>query len=358
MRILMFGMDVTNYGSPSLEIRVGNYLAHLGHPTCLFVEREPKFDKDEKSDNFEVNVLPVASFSLGRTELTSDQISLILSKGKDCDVIYGSSITSVMLTIYFAEKLNLPVVSLVHDVPSWRFAFKEYVEQWKRWLGLLAKSTKTIAVTEATKNTLKRFIPTLDVEVIYYGIDHVTADSVPEPKQEDCMCSVSRHVWYKALELLFYTIKKFNLSYPLKLIGGGPETRRYIETASYCRAQAVFLGPVSDKEKFKTIKASRFGVYPDICEYISGLFPLESLYCKRPCIVWDTPVNRERFQNAVEYVPIFDLESLGEKISFMIENPDYCRKRGKEGRKFVAENRTYKQLSNGLLRVMEECLRA
>jgi len=352
MNILYIGSDLTQYEkSRSLEVRVADHIAKKSHFVHLITERMPYYEND-KPKNLDVTVLPTISHALGRGDLKKQQKDQILNM--DFDIVYGASIPMTLLSIWIAKQKGVPSINQVLDVPVWRFAFQQYKEQWHNWLAYLKASDRIIANTKVTQDIIKEILK-VESELIYYGVDTDLAESV-NGKQPlgDYMCFVGRLVWDKGLELLFYALKMAEVNYPIKIIGNGPDLTRLLETASLCQLNATFLGGINDEEKFRVIKGSRFGVYPDINIYKSGLFPLESLICDKPCIVSDMPVNRERFSSYASYVTPFDLKALGRRITGMI---DHCNPpRG--AREWVIKNRSYKQQARRLIEVFEECLKS
>lgn len=349
MNILYIGMDNTLYEGRSLEVRVADIMAQQGNFVHLVTERLPKYGEDEKPENMANYVMPV------NRGLNDKQMAMLLSL--DYDAIFASSISGVSIITYLGAKKKLPTICQVLDIPVWRLKYKHWTEEWKPRFEAAIQCSKLIANHSIAQNVLQQ---TLDdkcppVEIIYYGIDGHTADSVGYPPQEKATLIVSRQVWYKGIDQLIYAMVGVE-DLELRIVGSGNDNFRLYETACMAAIKARFYGAISDTQKFLEIKKSMFGVYPNICKFIGGLFPLESLYCEKPCIVYDLPVSREIYLDHVEYVKPYDINALRQKMRWLAENPSYCKKRGKEGKKFVSEHRTFEHQTLQLLRVMEESL--
>lgn len=362
MKILSIGLDNTPYPDRSLEVRVADYMAQQGHQVHLVVERRPKYWGDQPK-NLDVTIGPVVQIALNQIQPPPDFVGKLLNM--DYDIIFCSSVSGAKLGHLLSQRKGVPWVIQVLDVPAYRFVFEHYRVQWNEWLSLVKEANHVVVNTEVCRQILRRlwdsYSPAtaskLPMTTIYYGVDHVTADEAkPLTSDEPFISMVGRLVWDKAFELLFYAMQARSETMPVKIVGSGPEFARLVETAALCKVPVDFRGAHSDLEKFGVIKGSKFGVYTDINTFKSGLFPLECLVTGRPCIAWDTPVNRERYSDYVQYIPYLDIKKLSEEVHLWWGTSQALDSRGERGRKWVMENRTYKQHSEKLIQVFEQTL--
>ncbi len=342
---------------------MADYMAEQGHEVHLVVERAPKYSGDQPK-SLDVTIGPVVQVALNQIQPPGDFMEKLV--GIDYDIIFCSSVSGAKLGYLLSQRKGVPWVIQVLDVPAYRFVFEQYRRQWNEWLNLVKEADHVVVNTEVCRQILKgiweRYSPlvasTLPITTIYYGVDHVTAEKAkPLTSDKPYISMVGRLVWDKGFELLFYAMQSRSETLPVKIVGAGPEFARLAETAALCKVPVDFRGADSDMEKFGVIKGSRFGVYTDVNTYKSGLFPLECLVTGRRCIAWDTPVNRERYSDYVVYVPYLNIQALGETVARCWGQDAWGNEEYEEGRRWVLENRTYKQHSEKLIQVFEETLK-
>jgi len=347
MEILYVGMDNTTYEGRSLEVRVADVIAQKGNTVHLVTERLPRYGEEEKPKKIVNYAMPV------NRGLNTDQMSTLL--GLNYDAIFASSISGVPIITYLAKKKKLPAVCQVLDVPLWRLKYKHWQDEWRPRFEAAILCDKLVVNHSVTRNTLRQILGERcpPVEIVHYGMDTHTADSIDCQSEENAVFFVSRHVWYKGIDQLIYAMVGLD-DLELRIAGTGEDSFRLFETACMAGVKTRFLGAINDERKFLEIKKAMFGVYPNICKFIGGLFPLESLYCEKPCIVYDLPVSREIYLKHVEYTTPYDINGLRKKIRWLAEDSSYRQERGKEGKKFVSEHRTFEHQALQLLKIMDE----
>jgi len=355
MKILFLGFDATDYKERSLECRLADVLAERGHEVVFCVERMPLYREGEESKNMTIYVMPLATCAVECKSLPEEDVQKILSH--EYDVIFGSSVAGAAVASAIKDRVNKPLVSQVLDIPMFRLRYEQWARQWRLWLGALLKSEMIVVNTKESWKNLEFLYQRKDlpIRLIYLGVDTETADQAPDPEEiENQMITACRLVWYKGVDLAIYAASLLENPPTFTVIGGGEEGFRLVETARFARIPIRFIGPVGGAEKFAEIKKSKFGVYSDFCEPISGLFPAEALLCKRPVIVHDMPINYDRFRDYVEFVNVFDTRAFAETIDFLSKHPDYCEERGKRGAEWIRRERTYVQQAEQLEEVLKE----
>lgn len=273
----------------------------------------------------------------------------------DYDVAFAASLSYAPLATFFAREKAVKSVVQVLDIPLWRFGLDPKGELWRTNPPLLTDTDRIIANTKVTEDILvKMGVPKAKIKRIYIGVNHHALETSARHKPEKIISCVSRCAFHKALDLGLYAFKMANVGATLNLIGHGEDRERLKLLASMLNLNAKFLGFLSERDKIDVISSSLFGIYPSICPTIGGLFPLESLACGRPCIVWDTPINHDIYGDSVEYVPLCDLKGFSEEIKYLLNNPDYRFQRAQKGKEWVLKNRTYKLYAEQLTEVLSK----
>lgn len=345
-KILYFGSSPTSYpNSRAVEVLVADCLAQKGNGVTLCVGSDVYYKK-ENPDNLTIKVIP----NLEQQQINKKTERDILST--DYEVVFASSVIYTSFANYFAKKKGVQSIVQVLDIPLWRLHFKQWAPLWQKHFETLKETDVIIANTSTTKELLMSVgFAKEKIKVIYFGINSVMAQKTPKQECDNSICTVSRCVFYKAFDLALYSLKMSKIESQLKIIGYGEEYPKLVQLAVMLGANAKFVGPIPDNQKFEEIKKSLFSIYLNVCPTMGGLFPLESLVCGKPCIVWDTPINHDIYKDYVEYVPLYDVKALSEKIKSLVDNSDWREDRGEKGKDWVLKNRTYDLHAEKLMEV-------
>jgi glycosyltransferase involved in cell wall biosynthesis len=201
--------------------------------------------------------------------------------------------------------------------------------------------------------------------VVYYGIDTETADAAQpielirdKTGTRKVAVSCSRLVPYKGYE---WALSALSLVPTDKrpgyiIIGDGEDLMRIGLLGQLTGAAPYFAGPVSDEEKFGIIKSADFGLYLAHNPNIPSQFPLESMYCGKPCIVHDVPINRERFGDHALYTNAFDTQETATVIREANQDRwDLLKpERRAASAEWIRQNRSFQSHANGILQVLRE----
>jgi len=358
MNILYIGMDNTAYSDRSLEVKVADTLAERGHEVTLCCERKPIYREDEECKLKRIITMPLNN----PMQIKQKHIDEILKD--NYNVIFTSSVSGAPLATKIRKKIKIPLVTQILDIPTWRFEsiYPNHQYQfnlWLFWLQHALASDKIVVnhtITERHLKTLTTY-PEEDICVIYYGVDHITPNKIPEPKTKTIpIVFVSRLVWYKGFHYLLYALARINKKVSVYVIGNGPEKENWERLAQKIGIDVKFLGGISDYEKFTIIKKSKLMVYPSISLDIGGLAPLEAGICGVPCITFDQPVNKEIYRNSVEYAPYKDARYLSSLIQYYLVAKGDRIKLGKKARDFVLKNRTFKIQAEKLEKIFKKVI--
>lgn len=98
-------------------------------------------------------------------------------------------------------------------------------------------------------------------------------------------------------------------------------------------------------ESIVTLTLSNFDTF--------GIVPLESMSCETPVIAFNVAGYRETIvDKKVGFLVDFKTEAIAEKVQLLIKNPDLAKKMGREGRKWILTNWTWKRKIKNLERLL------
>jgi glycosyltransferase involved in cell wall biosynthesis len=265
-------------------------------------------------------------------------------KKEKYDYIIGCGPKAAITSGRLGERHKIPVVNFVYETPIYLEEMLGEVftnrnkgftkRMWLKAKESYKKSDILLSISILSKKYCEEWIGGKVDDYIYPAVDHLELnDKVLEKNQ---IIYIGRLESYKNVHLLIQAISEIKYPPKLVIIGSGILKGQLIEQCNKSGIDFCFRGNVSEEEKFTAIRESRFMVFPSAMEGF-GMPPMEALICEKPCICSDIPVIKEVYQDKVEYFKNKDLNDLKEKIEFLINNPDYCKKRGKEGRAFVKE---------------------
>lgn len=353
MKVLMIGYDSTNYPDRSLEVKIAEQIAKHVDEVVMLIEREPKYNLPfKKPDNLSFIITDLS-------KETSPKMPEILKTNPD--IIFGSSIGALPFAVSLAKKFKVKSVCQILDVPYWRMnsVFDKINPDWKRMYNIsfsyLKEADRIISHTTLTRDLIKKLI-NRDSDVIYYGLDDVEADLVPEQEKTNDIVFVSRHVFYKGVSFVYYVADMLKREgYNVSIIMVGPNSKeilRNLEISSLLYLNVAHKIRCSNKEKWEIIKKSKVAIYPDYNEWSGGIFPGEAMYCKVPVVCWDLPIRREQFDKYPFYVNKFDIRAMVDAIKPLLKVKD--GKRLEEGHKFIKENRTFDATGKQIVDILKE----
>jgi len=377
MNILFIGKDHTNYDSKSHEIGVAEIMAKEGNKVTLLVDRMPKFERDKIPKKMRIfpmplNTGPFIKYFFGiYKRLTEEHLKPIdkIAKKEEFDVIFSSAASGAELVYKLKKRYNCKSsVVQVLDLPVWllnsrnpkdRFIYRYY---WKRWLPYILKADKVVVSNNVTEEDFPRVLKDLKIKyrkipeifVVNYGIIIELMNKIPNQKKRNQMIFVSRLVKHKGVDLLIRAAALAKNPPKLVIVGDGNQ-RKFLEKLAIKKGiDVVFRGALSNRDKIIEIKRSKFSIYTSTTEQIAGLFPIESLYCKTPCICFDIRILRDLYGRFVEYVPKYDVTALANKIDELNSNKAYRKKHEKEGKIFVKNNLTTEIHAKQISKIFKE----
>ena len=355
LKFIIENKEGTGGGTYSI-FKFAENLASRGHDITIFAARYPKFFKHDRiPTNLKIknrHAIPRLFKGCGKIDQIWGNIyeQLFLyryfEKTPDIDYVIGYQKEPAIEAAKLGKKYNIPIANFVFECPTW--LEKELGEDWlkyyrkpsmkKSWdmfKKSLLDSNVIFANSELTKEESEKWLNKKIDAVIYPGIDTRVADSISQEQNiENQIIYIGRLDIYKNIDDVIKALSKLNNPPKFIICGEGGERKKLQELAMKLNVNCEFKGMVTEYEKWKQIKKSKFMVFTTSFEGF-GMPPMESLYCERPCIVSDIHILREVYEDKVEYVKLHDINQLARKMQELLDDSEYCRKRGEEGREYV-----------------------
>ena len=130
---------------------------------------------------------------------------------------------------------------------------------------------------------------------------------------------------------------------------------KHCELFSHC-SKPVLTNPSPHEEFLQFTHESVFMVFPSSFEGF-GMPPGEALMLEKPCICSNIPVLKEIYGDYVEYFREHDINQLAKKMKYLIENPAYRKKRGREGRRFVLQTYDWGSSARRFIKILRHYVR-
>lgn len=213
------------------------------------------------------------------------------------------------------------------------FFLKKFYENLNRWMRKRLDRENTLSSGNLLALSLfgrERIIAAYDLypKISYLGID----ESIFIPKKTK-----------KKNQVFFVAEKQYIYGYDLvqKAITFIPKSiRPDLKIVSWTKNNSKRLGDQElvdlYNESFVTLSLSRFDTF--------GLVPLESMACATPVIAFNVAGYRETIINGkTGYLIDFDPKQIADKIIYLINHPLKAENMGKNGRKWIKEEWTWKK---------------
>jgi glycosyltransferase involved in cell wall biosynthesis len=179
-----------------------------------------------------------------------------------------------------------------------------------------------VALADIPKRFCQEWLPKEkknQIITITPAINTFVADAIPDPYADSVpgneIVFVSRMLDFKQPTHLFKALGKLKVKPKLNMIGyaGNDQIELFKNAAKQFGVEVEFHLRINDHRKYEVIKRSRIMVFPTKFEGY-GMPPMESLYCRRPCVCYDLPILVDNYKDAVDFAPMGDVSALAEKI--------------------------------------------
>ncbi len=257
------------------------------------------------------------------------------------DYILGIQKQDAIRAVRLGKKHGIPVANFVFETPDWiQETWKKFDDlphfqrSWEEFRNSLLASDRIIANSQLTSVEIQKWLGRKADAVAKPGVDKEAADSVPQQKKRHQVIYIGALEERKNIDRAIIALSKVRSAPTLVICGEGHLRLRLKRLAAQLGVECRFRGAVTDYGKWLEIKKSLFMVFPTSFEGF-GMPPAEALYCGIPCVSSDLPVLRSTYRDTLEYFSPNTPETLASKMAFLLEHPDYRKRRGEEGRKYV-----------------------
>jgi glycosyltransferase involved in cell wall biosynthesis len=270
------------------------------------------------------------------------------------ELIHANNLASAIAGSILARISNKPLVTTIHDVFS--SSSSDYWNQWVKQNDKISSLTSKIGptiekitvkmptniihtVSDSSKEDLVRFGTTSPIKVIPNGLDLPSYTKFgSDIEYQNFVLFVGRLVFYKNLNTViasFQDVVKKSPDSKLYVVGDGPMRNKWEKMVSDMglTKSIVFNGYVSDERKIELLSKCSALLLPSFVEGF-GLVILESFAMNKPVLVADAKPSNELVDDGVDgfILPINNPTNWSEKISFLLDNKDICKKMGVNGR--------------------------
>jgi glycosyltransferase involved in cell wall biosynthesis len=267
--------------------------------------------------------------------------SVIAKKLLSCPLVVSVNLLHPM-DINFVSSLKLAleysyyrgIGQYLKSIPDrLRFAFKKILR-----INLLRKADLIFAISRHVQGLLlKAGIDEKRVYLTSSGIDVAQISSVNAEGKVFDACFVGAIIPRKGvLDLVkaWRIVVNSKLDAKLAIVGGGSgfyinRVKQYIADNGL-QNNVIMTGFVSEKEKYKTMKASKIFVFPSYLESFA-IVVCEALACGLPVVAYELPAYRDFYGSNLAYVSTGNVKGLAAKIIELLDDADMREKLAKAG---------------------------
>lgn len=315
--IAVFMNNIGHYsGGRYYLIWIVHMLANMGHKVTVISDNTPFFLNDFKYVDVGDRIEWVTEERCLKTNwfLKSDE--------NPFDILINTPV--ICAGFSYAFKWNVPLYSILFESPNfvrkYRTGSDSLDEYWTPYKnGIQYYSKELICISNEALGEAKEWLNEWErssYSLVQPCINTYVADRIEE-EEENAVLFVGRHVDFKNTTDIILAISKIDerVRPKINFVGAHSEKcrRNMVDTANKLGVEIHFFAKVNDEEKFTIIKRSKLMCFPTSFEGF-GMPPAEAIYCKKPVITYDLPVLRKEYGDAIDYVPVGDIDAMANKI--------------------------------------------
>ena len=291
--------------------------------------------------------------------------SVIAKKLLNCPLVVSVNLLHPM-DISFISSLRLAleysyyrgIEQYLKSIPErLRFTLKKNLR-----INFLRKADLIFAISRHVQGLLLK--AGIDRERIYFtssGIDVAQISSVNVEGKVFDACFVGAIIPRKGVLDLVKAWRIVVNSKPdaqLAIVGGGSgfyinKVKQYIADNGL-QNNVIMTGFVSEKEKYKIMKASKIFVFPS---YLEGcpIVVCEALACGLPVVAYELPAYRDFYGSNLAYVGAGNVKELAAKIIELLDDADMREKLAKAG-SHIAKKYDWHNVAKQQIKAIKKCL--
>jgi glycosyltransferase involved in cell wall biosynthesis len=194
-------------------------------------------------------------------------------------------------------------------------------------------------VSNSSREDLVKFGAKAEIKVIPNGVDITIYDNAqPIKDYQNFVLFIGRLVFYKNLGTVisaFVDVLAKSPGSKMLIVGDGPMREKWLKMASDLglSKNIDFIGHVSDERKIELLSKCSALLLPSFVEGF-GLVILESFAMSKPVLVANVKPLSDIVDDGIDgfILPVDDPVKWSEKISYLINNREICKKMGNQGR--------------------------
>jgi glycosyltransferase involved in cell wall biosynthesis len=269
---------------------------------------------------------------------------------KNIDVIHANNLASAVAGSILSKISNKPLVTTIHDIFSTSSPnhWSDWIEQDERISRVTSKIAPVLekitiklptdvihTVSNSSKDDLIKFGAKSKIKVIPNGVSLLSDGAVMSTVEyQNYVLYIGRLVFYKNLEVIISSFKNVVKKSPgskMYIVGEGPMRHKWEKMVSDMGlTQSIeFTGYVADEKKVELLSKCSALLLPSFVEGF-GLVILESFAMNKPVLVADVKPSSELVDDGIDgfILPVNDPTKWSEKVSYLLDNKDICKKMG------------------------------
>lgn len=371
--IILIDFHKNKFGGGTYSVfKFGEYLAKLGNSVEIFyVSNQDLYKKQFGVINLRIYKKPYISLKIkgsGRANKYLEKIydkfsveKIIKKNSKNIDYIMGIQTETAIKALKISEKYNIKLANFVFESPGWlvrkmgeewkkQFESKKLKVAWEKFRKSLDKSDVVFPLSNLTKAEVEKWLNKVINKPIYPGFE--LHNRLFSGQKKNQIIYVGRLEKHKNVNEIIEALSRLENRPRFVICGEGTEKQKLKYKSRKFNVTCDFVGIIPDSLKWKLLSESKFLVFPSSFEGF-GMPPMEALACGITSICSDIPILREVYKDKVEYFEEHNVKQLSEKIKFLLNNSNYCKKKGEEGKKYVIEKFSWKKSAQKIERTLE-----
>ncbi len=274
------------------------------------------------------------------------------------DWILGVLTYSAIKAEILGRHFKIPVANFIYECPPWmkeiwgeatfKRGFDTYTQSlWEHTRQAYLGSQILFPNSELSRKYNEQWLNGKKIaEPIYPGIDpqqmpyqSIVTESLPLNKTRKQLLFVGRLVDSKNIPHLIKAFLELQQNADLHICGTGADMAA-LKNLAQASPHIYFHGYVTDNDLWSLFRQCDLVIYPTGFEGF-GMPPMQALYFGKPCIASDLAVFKSIYGDLLEYFPLGNIPALTQSIDTLLNDPQYCQRRGEAGRRYVLENFTW-----------------
>jgi len=278
------------------------------------------------------------------------------------NVIFGTQQGSSIETFKYQERYKIPALQQILDIAEG--SNLEYIspQEYQRlciiqrpFLEAYKKINYLTGINPVIPEQVKKLIGRKDCFCNFYPTDIELFDLIPGQETENFIFMVSRLAPMKRVDL---AIRACHYAGKKLVIASDGGLRGELEKLTKdLGADVEFLGYIQDKKKAELMKKCKLHIFTQMWDTAAGTPSTEALYCKKPSIIFDYPVQRVTEGSYSYYIEPGYWQAMGDKIKWIYSNYEEAVAFATEGHEWIKNNAAPNVVAQQILTILEKIIK-